>query len=322
MNRHTRTATAALLSLALLVTACGDDDDTDTSATDTEETSEDTAADPDETSEEAEGEGAGDEGTVLELTLTDDGLTGVPDTFAGGAVEVSLTVEGSREYASVDFTRVDDGTTVEQFAEEFIVVFDGGAFPDYVQSNAGIEAAPGETVTSTILLEPGTHIVWHEGVTEDEESPPEIVGTLVEVTEGEVTELPDTDGEIVARDYSFEPNVTGPGTITFRNEGPDQLHHAVVVDFGTNTLEVVEEAIEPLIESEEDAAPPDVEGLDMEQVNFDFAGSAVFGPGLGGTFEADFQSGNTYALICFISDRAGGPPHAIGMDMYEVFTVS
>ena len=322
MNRRTRTATAALLSLALLVTACGDDDDTEAGTGDTE-TTEDTAADPaGETSEEAGGEGASDEGTALELTLTDDGLEGLPDTFPGGAVQVSLTLEGSREYASLDFTKVDEGTTVEEFAEGFMPVFEGGPFPEFVQTSAGVDASPGETVDSTILLEPGSYVVWHESVPTDDETPPEIVGALAEVTEGEVTELPETDNEIVARDYEFEPDITGPGTVTFRNEGPDQLHHAVIVDFGTTSVEVAEQAIEPLLNSGEDAPPPDIEGLDPEQVNFDFGGSSVFGPGLGGTFEAEFESGNTYALVCFISDRAGGPPHAIGMDMYEVFAVS
>lgn len=324
MIRRTRTATAALLSVSVLVAACGDDDDTEAGTTGTEETTEETTGSTD-TSEEApeEGEQASADATSLDLTLTDDGLQGLPESFAGGAVEVSLTVEGSREYASVDFTKVDEGTTVEEFAEGFAPVLEGGPFPDFVQTSAGLEASPGETTDSTILLEPGTYVVWHESVpTDDEGAPPEIIGALAEVTEGEVTELPETENEIVARDYDFETNITGPGTVTFRNEGPDQLHHAVVVDFGTNSVEVVEQAIEPLINSEEDAPPPDVEGLDMEQVNFDFGGSAVFGPGLGGTFEVDFTSGNTYAVICFISDRSGGPPHAIGMDMYEVFAVA
>ena len=196
-------------------------------------------------------------------------------------------------------------------------MFEGGAFPEFVQTSAGVEATPGEAAESTILLEPGSYVVWHEGVpTDEEDAPPEIVGALAEVTEGEVSELPETDGEIVARDYEFEADLSGP-TLTMRNEGPEQLHHAVLMDFGTNDPAVVEEALPALLESEGEDVP-DVEGLDMEQVNFDFGGSAVFGPGLGGTFEADITSGNTYAIVCFLSDRAGGPPHAIGMDMYEV----
>lgn len=326
MKQRTRTATAALLALSVLVTACGDDDDTDTSTGDMEETvaeaTEDATGEPaDETSEEAGGEGA--DASVLELTMTDDGLEGVPDSVPAGALTVTLTLEGSREYASLDFARVDEGTTVEQFAEGMAPVFEGGEFPAFFQSNSGLpETEPGSPTTATILLEPGSHIVWYEGITEGEDAPPPVLGELLEVTEGDGGELPEGDGEITARDYDFDVDVSGPGTMVFRNEGPDQLHHAVLVDFGTNTPEVVEQAIGPLVQGGEDDPPPDIEGFDMDQVSFDLGGSGVFGPGLGGTFEAEVTPGNTYAVVCFISDLAGGPPHAIGMEMYEVFTVS
>jgi hypothetical protein len=309
-----RAALAASLAIGLLAGACGDDDDT--ASDDTTETTEA----PDETTETtAAGE---DEGGSLELTLTDEGLEGIPESVPAGAVEVTLTVEGSREYASLDFARVEDGTTVEQFAEGIAPVFEGGAFPEFFLNNSGLpETEPGTPTTATILLEPGQHIVWFEGIPESEDAPPPVSGELLEVTEGEAGELPDGDGEITARDYDFDVDVSGSGTIVFRNDGPDQLHHAVLVDFGTNTPEVVEEAIGPLVQGGEDDPPPAIEGFDMEQVNFDLGGSGVFGPGLGGTFEAEVQEGNTYAVVCFISDRAGGPPHAVGMEMYEVFTV-
>jgi hypothetical protein len=36
----------------------------------------------------------------------------------------------------------------------------------------------------------------------------------------------------------------------------------------------------------------------------------------------DFEAGRTYLLACFVSDKAGGPPHAIGPHkMYEAFQV-
>jgi hypothetical protein len=308
-----RAALAASLAIGLLAGACGDDDDEATG-----ETSEATEATDDTT------EGTEDEAGGLEVTLSDEGLDGLPDTFAGGAVEVTFADERAEgeDGGELNFTSVEEGTTAEQFAEEFAVVFEGGPFPDFVVANAGVGSADGSAVTSTILLEPGPHVVWFEEGGGDEEGGSTINGTLVEVTEGEATELPETDGEIVAVDYGFEiTGATGPGTFTFRNDGPDQHHHALVVDFGTNEASVAEEALPLLVAGDEDAPPPDVEGFDMGQVDFEFAGTGVFGPGLGGTFEADFQEGNTYALVCFISDSEGGPPHAIGMEMYEVFTV-
>lgn len=285
---------AAFLAGTLLIAACGDDDDTATGVDD------------------------GGEPTALTLTLDDDGLTGLPDSFAGGAVEVTLTLEGTREFASVDFSKVDDGTTAEQFAEDILTVFEGNPFPEYVRNGAGVEAVQGAATTSTILLEPGTHVVWHDGAPgEDEDAPPEIIATVVEVTSGG-GDLPDGDGTITARDYGFDVDVSGPGTLVFRNDGPVQFHHAVLMDFGTNEPAAVEAALPALMESEGEGPPPD--GIDMEQVDFEFGGSAVFGPGLGGTFEADVVEGNTYAVVCFISDRSGGPPHVFAHDMFEVFT--
>ena len=150
---------------------------------------------------------------------------------------------------------------------------------------------------------------------------PSIVTAPLEVTAGDDSaELPEADGEIVARDYEFEATLDGPGTINFRNEGPLQFHHAVVMDFGTNDPAAVEEAFPAILESEGDpSALPDVEGLDLDDVNFDFAGSGVFGPdGAAGTFDADIVEGNTYVLVCFIQDIDGGPPHAVAHDMWDV----
>jgi hypothetical protein len=124
----------------------------------------------------------------------------------------------------------------------------------------------------------------------------------------------------VATDYAFDVDVSpGPSTINFRNDSDRQLHHAVVVDFGTNDPAVVEENMPAILESEDPSTAP--EGVDGSQIDFEFAGSGVFGPDGAGTFEADFEAGNTYAVLCFLQDREGGPPHALAYDMYEVFEV-
>ena len=107
--------------------------------------------------------------------------------------------------------------------------------------------------------------------------------------------------------------------MTFTNSSDNQFHHVAITDFGTNDPALVEEILPALLEGGEDAPPP--EGIDMEQVNFEFASSPVFGPGSSGTFEATFEEGHTYAAMCFIQDREGGMPHAIQHQMYDVFVV-
>ena len=133
--------------------------------------------------------------------------------------------------------------------------------------------------------------------------------------------IPATDGgSIRAGDYLFDADLTGAGsTVTFTNSSDNQFHHVVVLDFGTNDPALVEENLPAIVESEGEGPPP--EGIDVEQVNFEFAVSPVFGPGSSGTFEAPFEEGHTYAVMCFIQDRDGGLPHAYQHQMYDVFQV-
>ena len=65
--------------------------------------------------------------------------------------------------------------------------------------------------------------------------------------------------------------------------------------------------------------PPPEDAPQPENIGF----SGIFSAGLGSTFqlEGGFESGRTYFFSCFISDRAGGPPHAIAYDMYEAVTI-
>jgi len=370
----------AAASLLLGAAACGDDDD---------------VADDDTTTTVAEAEGP----TSVEVTLSADGLEGMPSELPAGLVEITLVNE-SGGYSSLDISRVEDGTTEDEFVAGMAPVFEGGEFPGFFESNVGVEAEDGTTATSLVVLREGEHIVWFEppegddeGTGEDgeadegtdaedgdttttvaddaettttvaEEAEPttttaaeedaagagEPAGTLtavgaeddagepgeeepgdeggmaiqtmsLTVTEGDAeAELPEADGEIVATDYGFEVTLDGPGTINFRNDGPQQFHHAVVVDFGTNDPAEVERVFPAILAAEgEGAAEPDTGDVDMEQVDFDFAGSGVFGPdGAAGTFEADIVDGNTYVVVCFIQDRTGGPPHAVAYDMWEV----
>lgn len=154
--------------------------------------------------------------------------------------------------------------------------------------------------------------------------PPEAVRTAkFTVRPGEAADLPDADGNsITARDYSFDVKVAaGAKEVVFRNEGPDQLHHFVLFNFGKTEPSVVEENLPAFLESEEDAPPPPA----FKDVNFDNlqAGDGpVLTPGLGATAATNaFESGNTYVAACFIQDRTGGPPHAIAKGMRTVFTV-
>lgn len=325
---------ALLAALALLGAACGDDDDNG-AATGT-------------------GDNGGGGEQAITVTIGTDGIE-APEEIPAGAVEVSIEGEVS-EFSEVNFTRVEGGMTQEAFTEALATITDGGAFPDEIVGNAGAVTGPDPIM---VVLEPGEYFVWtedpaddggeeeggeegaegEEGAAEDapaegeeaqeggeeggeeEGGPPSFFVTSATVTGEAEGELPDTEGSITASDYEFEVDLVAAedGTFTFRNDG-EQFHHAVVFNFGDIAPEDVEENLVEFMGSEGDTPPPEpFAQLDFEQ--FEAGGSGVFGPGGAGTFAATLESGNTYAVVCFIQDRSGGPPHVVAYDMFEVFTV-
>jgi hypothetical protein len=307
--------------VGLVLVGCGDDDDAATTTT--------TAGGA--TTTTASGDA---EGTRLDLTVTEDAVEGLPSEIAGGVVTVNLGVEPPADPdLELDFTKVADGTSEQDFTEGLGALLGGGPFPEFMENNAGVGA--GEF---SIILEPGSYFVWFEkgGGDEEEgaegegeeaegegaeETPPEFAVTSLTVTEGDDgAELPDTDGTITAVDYGFEVDVQAGDSFTFRNDSSQQFHHAVVFNFGTIDRATVEENLPAFLQSEgEGPPPPGFEELDFEQL--EGGNSGVFGPGGSGTALGTFQSGNTYAAVCFIQDRTGGAPHAFAYDMFEVFEV-
>lgn len=325
----------------ILAAACGDDDDdaepeaTVAEAT-TEPAAETTAAEtasqqtaPDSTGSDttaADGTAPDDaagtpapattgEGTPVEVTLTDTSIDGLPTELSAGLVDVTVTDDTEAAGAEINFSRVEPGTDQAAFAAGLVPIFDGGPFPEFFLNNAGVVGS------STIALDEGEYILWIDLASDlDRTSTAEdIITAPLTVGSGEDgAKITNTDGAITSTDYAFSVDVTpGESIVTFTNESANEFHHVILVDFGTNDAELVESSMLEFLQSEEDAPPP--EGIDMSQVSFDFGVSGVFGPGGSGTFAAPFEEGTTYVALCFIQDRAGGAPHAVQHEMFEVF---
>ena len=107
----------------------------------------------------------------------------------------------------------------------------------------------------------------------------------------------------------------GDQVINFTNDGPND-HFAAISRFpdGT-TVEDAEAAMEAMLASE--TGPP--EGT-PEPEDIGFSGIVSEGTGMQFSLAAPLEPG-VYSFICFISDRAGGPPHAVGHQMYEVVEI-
>lgn len=330
MTSSTRRAFVALIAaLGLLLGACGSDDDTGGT---------DDAAD------------SGGPGTnAITVTVSMDGID-VPDEIEGGIVEV--TFETVNEGGDFSFSKVAAGTTEEQFRNGIVGAVSGRGIPDFVEASAGVAGESGSTTTLT--LPEGNYFVWsipeppeEEGGEEEGEDeaaadapeaeqpgeaegeggpeggggpPPEaVVLKAVKVTPGDAGNLPDPGDQITAKDYSFDIDVQdGADEVLFRNDGPNEYHHAVLFNFGDIEASVVEENFEAFINSggPEDA-PEALAKVDPEKL--EAGNTGVFSPNLGGTSALKIEAGNTYAVACFIGDKAGGPPHAIAHKMWKVF---
>lgn len=338
MNRRRSALLAVALSLGLLLGACGDDPSP--SAND-----------------DGAGESGGDQAEGFTVTVTQDGIE-VPAEVTGGVVHVTL--ESDIEGAEANFSKVTAGTTEDQFKQAISQTVAGGPIPAFIEASTGVLGAGnsggGE---STLVLPEGDYIAWsipeppeggeeeggepeggasttvagetargqEEGEPEEEGGggpPPEAVLTKTfKVKPGEAGDLPETDGnQIIARDYTFDVKLTaGAEEFVFRNEGPDQLHHVVLFSFGDVEPAVVEENLPAFFEAGEDAPPPPAfKDVDFEKLEAGDGPVLTTGLGATSTLARPLESG-TYAAVCFISDRTGGPPHAIGKGMRTVFTV-
>jgi len=123
---------------------------------------------------------------------------------------------------------------------------------------------------------------------------------------------------LTAHDYNFDVSQlkAGTQTVVFKNLGPAQWHFADVNVFpkGT-TVPQADAEIPKLLASN---GPPPAGVTPPQEV----ASSQAASTGSGNTFQLTLEPGRTDVVLCFFSDKTGGPPHAIGHKMYKVFTVS
>ena len=231
----------------------------------------------------------------LSVTLTPDGkLTGVKE-LSGGPVELKFRNSGKAPY-DVGIARIDGNHTVDEALK--VIAREGGPIPDWLHGAGGVgTVAPGRTGTATQVLGPGNYFLSAE--MQDSDAKP-ITATL-KVSGGKSEgDLPDTDAKITATEYTFTTSglKAGNNKVEFDNVGR-QLHHAVVLPLAPGkTLADVRKFLQ---------AP----GMPQGQPPFDVmkgANTAVIDGGTKMTTELNLQKGRN-VMLCFIQDRAGGPPH-------------
>jgi plastocyanin len=301
-----RMASGALVLATLVggLSACGDDSGDDAAKT---------------------ADDAGSSGGAVDLTVKASSSAGtfafdMPAEIDGGLVNLTLDNVDNQPH-ELAMVKVADGTTPDQVSGWLAA--DGAPIPDFIQLKAaGVgNAAPGQKATSTQDLEPGSYVYFCTfGDGDQVHYKNGMLGAVTIQGSKGTGDLPKTDNTIVAEDWTFSNvNLTaadGPVKVDFKNIGPGQIHHAQLMPLKEGAT--IDQALQEL--AAQDGSGPDA--IDFEKGT----GTMVLGPGQEQVTDLTLQKGS-YVIICFLTDKAGGPPHFLpaeqgGHGMVKEITVS
>ncbi len=242
--------------------------------------------------------GGEDEAQSLTFTISGEGkgakLDG-PSSADAGLAEITLENESDRD-GEAQLIRVDGDHTPAEVTQGLKSAMEGDPFPEWFFAGGGVGTTEaGESQTVTQVLEPGTYYAF-----DTEAGQPDAASAPTFEISGEASdETVEADETIDAFEYGFEaePLPSGSVEVAFDNTG-DEPHHLLASRLlGESTAEDVEE----FFESEKGKPPFEEKG---------FQSTAVIEGGEGQLVTLDLKPGR-YVLFCFISDRQGGPPHAL-----------
>ena len=217
-----------------------------------------------------------------------------PDTAEPGAVEIRFTNSGQQSH-SLEIVQVGEGHTAaeikaagEAWGEK------GKPLPDWITFKGGIGSTkPGGSGVAVVDLPAGEYVAFD---IEGKGKTPYAEFT-VEGDEGEG--LPEVPAVIEASEYDFTTSDLEAGSqqVRLQNNGQEP-HHVVAAPLKPGkTIDDVKQFIKT-----EKGEPPI-----QEQESFN---TAIVSGGESQVVDLRLESGE-YALLCFVPDRAGGPPHAV-----------
>lgn len=238
--------------------------------------------------------GGGSAPAKVALELTGSGknvkLTG-PASVKAGLAEITLK-NSAKNDGGAQIIRIEGNHT----AQEALAAGEGWGdkgkpLPAWLRLEGGaLSTAAGKSSTVTQTLKPGKYVMA------DIES--NAFAELEVTGDGGGKEPKAASARIDAVDYGFNSSglKTGKNTVTFENKGKEP-HFVVGLPIKPGkTIEDVKKFART-----EKGEPP------VDEKNGPFATALIDG-GLKQTIEVELKKGK-YALLCFIPDRKGGPPH-------------
>jgi plastocyanin len=231
----------------------------------------------------------------------------MPKEIDGGTVKLTLDNTDKQPH-ELGLVRVKAGTSEADVTSKLLDTADGAPIPDFVIDAGGVGfAAPSRKVTATQKLEPGTYVYFCTfGDGDAVHYKHGMLGTVtVKGTKGKGG-LGDSVESITAKEttkakYGFDVADLKAGTnkLLFKNDGPNQIHHAQLFPIAKgSTFADVQTFFGP--NAPADAPPP----VDFEKGS----GTTVLAPGQSQVVDLTLVKGD-YVVLCFLNDRAGGPPH-------------
>jgi hypothetical protein len=216
----------------------------------------------------------------------------VPKSVKGGVTEISFSNKAEGDHSAQLVGAQDGHTPQEALAAGNAWGENGKGLPDWVVLAGGLgDVKAGDTASVTQELAPGKYVVadLNSGANAEFEVTGDSGG-------GEVA----SDGRTIeATEYEFTSSglKAGANPLVFKNTGAEPHFIAGVKLKPGATIEDARR----FIKSEKGKPPFD------ESQTFN---TAVIDAGDSQSVEIDLQAGK-YALLCFVPDRAGGPPHAV-----------
>ena len=282
-------STIVAVAAGAFVAGCGDDDEDSASSE---------AAKPISFQITATAEGAKQK--VLEF----------PSSIKAGLVDVTLRNEDEAP-RSAQIIRVEGDHTVDDVLK-IVDAEEPGKIPSWMQDGGGLGSVkPGASATASQVLVPGKYVIWDDEGGDEGPGNSElgakgeftVTGPAVDAElparEATVTATDEGQGEDKTYDFEFAGLKAGTNEVRFENTG-DELHHALFFPMRKGaTIKEVEEAF---ASEEEPQGPPPVDFMSA-------IGTTVIDGGIAQNISLDLKAGK-YAVVCFISDREGGEPHA------------
>jgi hypothetical protein len=225
-----------------------------------------------------------------------------PSSVKGGLVKVTLK-NSAKGAADAQLVRVVGNHSEAEMLDVVASDKEGAPTPEWIRGGGGPAGVKtGKTGSATLVLPAGTYYA-----VDDQDAPggktAARLGAVAKFTVkgGDAgAKLPSAPSTIDAKEYSFSTSGLKAGTnpVAFHNTGK-QIHHAQLFPMAKGAdLTGVRKFLAS--QGKSGGAPP---------IDFNAGtGTTVLDGGASEVTDLDLKKGK-YAVLCFVSDRKGGPPH-------------